>query len=125
MRLLLDTHTLLWSLDGDQRLGHKWADEIVNRDNEVFFSAASIWEMVIKAAPGKLRVDSVKVPGTLLAEGFTELPVSGRHAAEVANLAPHHRDPFDRLPVAQCRVEAMQLPTSDNTPSLFTATASF
>lgn len=115
MRLLLDTHVLLWCMSGDRRLREESAALVRDPANDVYFSAASVWEVAIKAALGKLRVDTGELLRNLAAEGFSELPVFGRHAAEVAALPAHHRDPFDRLLVAQSRVESLRLLTDDKT----------
>jgi PIN domain nuclease of toxin-antitoxin system len=113
VRLLLDTHIVLWCLSGDRRLGRSAADLIRDPATDVFFSAASIWELAIKAALGKLRASTDEVLRNLAAEGFSELPVLARHAAAVASLPLHHRDPFDRLLVAQSRAESLRLMTGD------------
>jgi PIN domain nuclease of toxin-antitoxin system len=115
MRLLLDTHLLLWALADPDRLGIALRDLIENPENEVLFSAASIWEIAIKTGLG--RVDFTVRPeevtrGAILA-GFTELPVRAEAAAQVADLPPHHRDPFDRLLVAQAIVGPLRLYTAD------------
>jgi PIN domain nuclease of toxin-antitoxin system len=115
MRLLLDTHLLLWALADPDRLGITLRDLIENPDNEVLFSAASIWEIAIKTGLG--RVDFTVRPeevtrGAILA-GFTELPVRAEAAAQVAYLPPHHRDPFDRLLVAQAITGPLRLYTAD------------
>ena len=110
-RLLLDTHLLLWAVSAPQKLSlatRKRLDAC-----EVFISAASIWEVSIKAAIGKLDAD----PAALLAEiepaGFRLLPVTGEHAAAVARLPPIHNDPFDRMLVAQAKTEPLLLLTND------------
>lgn len=110
-RLLLDTHLLLWAVSAPRKLSlatRKRLDVC-----EVFVSAASIWEVSIKAALGKLDAD----PAALLAEiepaGFRLLPVTGEHAAAVARLPPIHNDPFDRMLVAQARTEPLLLLTND------------
>lgn len=111
VRLLLDTHLLLWALASPRRLSTKARALVINE--EVFVSAASIWEISIKAAIGKLRADPVEVLAALEPAGFWELPVTGAHAAGVARLPVHHRDPFDRLLVAQAVTEPMRLLTND------------
>jgi len=110
-RLLLDTHLLLWAVSAPQKLSlatRKRLDAC-----EVFISAASIWEVSIKAAIGKLDAD----PAALLAEiepaGFHLLPVTGEHAAAVARLPTIHNDPFDRMLVAQAKTEPLLLLTND------------
>jgi PIN domain nuclease of toxin-antitoxin system len=113
VRVLLDTHVLLWCLGGDRRLDRKTAALLRSPATDVFFSAASVWELAIKASLGKFRGDLEEVLRVLETEGFGELPVTARHAAEVSTLPLHHRDPFDRLLVAQGRVEGLRLYTDD------------
>ncbi len=109
--LLLDTQILLWALADSRRLTRE-ARRLIDA-HHVFVSAASIWEVAIKASLGKLDADPAAVREALAPSGFDELPVTGTHAAGVASLPPHHRDPFDRLLVAQSRAEGMLLLTSD------------
>jgi PIN domain nuclease of toxin-antitoxin system len=110
-RILLDTQLVLWAVGGNRRLPRE-ARRLIDR-SEVFVSAASIWEMAIKSALGKLDADATAVNEALTPSGFEALDVSGEHAAYVARLPPHHRDPFDRLLVAQSVLEALTLVTSD------------
>ena len=115
MRLLLDTHILLWALDDPGRLDLATRDLLEDAANEVLFSAASIWEIAIKVCLG--RADFPVRPETIAdsarATGFIELPVRAATAAQVANLPLHHRDPFDRLLVAQAMAEPARLFTAD------------
>ena len=112
-RLLLDTHVWLWWQADDARLGTR-TRRLVQRASEVRFSAASAWEIAIKVAIGKLKLPKNADIGVELAEsGFLELPVAIAHAEEVRSLPPLHRDPFDRLLVAQARVEGLTLVTAD------------
>jgi PIN domain nuclease of toxin-antitoxin system len=115
VRLLLDTHVLIWALVEPQRLAAKVRAELEDPDNAVLFSAASAWEMAIKSALG--RADFQVSPETLVraaeATGFVELPVRSAAALKVASLLPHHRDPFDRLLVAQAMTEPALLYTAD------------
>lgn len=110
-RLLLDTQIVLWALTDHRRLPRE-AKRLIN-DHETIVSAASIWEIAIKVSLGKLEADPATVRQALEPSGFDELPVTGEHAARVAGLAPHHRDPFDRLLVAQSLVEGLVLITAD------------
>ena len=110
-RLLLDTQVVLWALGGHRRLSGE-ARRLINK-HESFVSAASIWEIAIKAALGKLDADPEAVRQALDPSGFGELPVTGEHAASVARLPAHHRDPFDRLLVSQSLVENLVLLTAD------------
>jgi PIN domain nuclease of toxin-antitoxin system len=111
VRVLLDTHPLLWALSAPARLPPAARRLIQGAD--VYVSAASIWEISIKAALGKLTADPNEVLAALEPAGFLSLPVTGDHAARVASLPPLHRDPFDRLLVAQALTEPMRLVTND------------
>ena len=115
MRLLLDTHLLLWALGAPERLDAATRELIEDPDNEVLFSAASIWEIAIKAGLGRVdfAVRPTAITRAALATGFGELPVRAEVAARVADLPPHHRDPFDRLLVAQAMAEPVRLYTAD------------
>ena len=115
MRLLLDTHILLWALIEPGRLGPDARDQIEDRANTVLFSAASVWEMSIKAALGRadFQVSPAAIVAAALAAGFEELPVRSDAALVVATLPHHHRDPFDRLLVAQAMREPASLLTAD------------
>lgn len=113
MRLLLDSHVLLWWLDGDERLGQVAVDAIADGGNDAIVSVATLWELTIKQGIGKLEIDG-DLRTHLTEEGFTELPITGSHADAVGDLPPHHRDPFDRMLVAQARVEGLTLVTADS-----------
>ena len=112
MRVLLDTHLLLWALAAPSKLSAR-ARRLVD-ESEVYVSAASIWEVSIKAGLGKLQADPHEVLAALESAGFELLPISGQHAASVADLPPIHRDPFDRLLIAQALTEPMHLLTNDS-----------
>ncbi len=112
MQLLLDTHVLLWSLAGDDRLGDRAVDLIEDGRNVVYVSAASIWEISIKRSLGKLRVPG-DVPTEVDAASFIRLPISFEHAVEVAALPDLHADPFDRMLIAQARTDRLTLMTDD------------
>jgi PIN domain nuclease of toxin-antitoxin system len=116
MRLLLDTHLLLWAAGEPRRLSRKARGLIADESNALFFSSASIWEVAIKGSLGRadFQVDAGQLLQGLLANGYEELAVSGRHAAQVAHLPPLHADPFDRMLVAQARAEGMTLLTADD-----------
>ena len=110
-RLLLDTHLLLWAVSAPQKLSlatRKRLDAC-----EVFVSAASIWEVSIKAALGKLTADPAELLAEIEPAGFTLLPITGEHAAAVAKLPAVHADPFDRMLVAQAKTEPLLLVTND------------
>ena len=111
MRLLLDTHLLLWALGSPSRLSVDVRDQLDAA--EVYVSAASIWEISIKSALGKLQADPASVLSALAPAGFALLPVLGEHAVAVERLPPIHRDPFDRMLVAQAICEPMRLYTRD------------
>jgi len=116
VRLLLDSHLLLWTAADDARLTAEARVAIEDADNEVYFSAASIWEIAIKSALRRkdFRVDVSVLRASLPQSGFVELPVTADHAAAISRLpSGHHRDPFDRLLVAQSIVEPMVLLTND------------
>lgn len=115
MKLLLDTHLLLWSAVGSERLSAEARRLIESPETELFFSAASIWEVAIKDALGRadFQMDPRLLRRGLLDNGYLELPVTGVHAAEIGLLPPLHGDPFDRILVAQARVEGFMLLTAD------------
>ena len=117
MRLLLDTHVLLWAAGEPERLRPSARFLIEDPENEPHFSAASLWEVAIKSGLGRddFRVDPRVLRRALLEHGYTELPITGAHAVAVDLLPPIHRDPFDRLLVAQAQIEAMTLLTADTT----------
>lgn len=112
MRLLLDTHVLLWWLADDPRLAATARAAIASPEDEVRVSAASIWEMVIKQALGKLQLPD-GFAEVLASEDLLPLPVTAAHALAVGRLPLLHHDPFDRLLVAQCQVEGLTLVTAD------------
>jgi len=111
VRILLDTHLLLWALGAPSRLpaaARRLIDEA-----DVFVSAASIWEISIKAALGKLTADPREILAALEPAGFLSLPIVGEHAVRVMSLPPVHRDPLDRLLIAQALTEPLRLLTDD------------
>ena len=115
MRLLVDTHLLLWAAASSRRLPRGARALIEDPANEVYYSAANIWEIAIKSALRRkdFRVDVPALLAALPRMGFVELAVTGAHAARVVQLANIHRDPFDRLLVAQSVVEPLTLLTND------------
>lgn len=111
-RLLLDTHTALWWVSDDGRLSHPARRALADEDNEVLLSAVVVWEIAIKRGLG--RIDAPRtLPERLLAGGATAVPVLLDHAAAVEELPEHHRDPFDRLLVAQAGIERASIVTGD------------
>jgi PIN domain nuclease of toxin-antitoxin system len=111
-RLLLDTHTLLWWLADTPALGPASRAFIAEPGNVVFVSAASIWEISIKRALGKLSAPE-SLDSILEEEGFEALPIEVFHAEQAGTLPLHHRDPFDRMLVAQAQAEGLTLVTAD------------
>lgn len=116
MRLLLDTHAFLWWVADDEALSNAARKAISDPSNECLVSTASAWEIAIKVSIGKLSLGSdVRrfLPEQLAANGFSALPVSVAHAARVASLPFHHRDPFDRLLAAQALEERIAVVSRD------------
>ena len=113
MKLILDTHAALWWLSGDRRFGAAAETELTDASNRVFLSAAVVWEVALKRSLGKLDAPE-DLAATLLAGGAHPLPIGLDHAAAVETLPRHHRDPFDRLLIAQARQERATLVTSDD-----------
>lgn len=112
MRMLLDTHIFLWAVTDSPRLSPAARTRILQAQ-AVHVSSASLWEIAIKTSLGKLDADLSQLLAVLGPSGFTELPVSAAHAARVRDLPFHHRDPFDRLLVAQALHEPLLLLTAD------------
>lgn len=112
MQILLDTHVVLWALSGDDRLDRRAVELITDGRSVVFVSAVSVWEITVKRSLGKLRAPT-DVVGAIDRAGFEHLPLSLQHAEAVAELPPHHRDPFDRMLVAQARCDQLTLMTHD------------
>ncbi|WP_328799517.1 type II toxin-antitoxin system VapC family toxin [Sandaracinobacteroides hominis] len=117
MKLLLDTHLLLWTAGAPDRLSAQARERIGAPESILHFSAASLWEIAIKSSLGRedFAVDPSILRRALLDNGYTELPITSAHAAGVTSLPPIHRDPFDRLLVAQAMIEGMLLLTADAT----------
>jgi len=112
MRLLLDTHIFLWYLAASRKLTKPVLTRIEMAD-VVFVSAASIWEAAIKIKQGRLEADIDELYEGIASSGFVELPISAKHSAIAANLPEHHRDPFDRMLIAQAMAEPLKLLTAD------------
>ncbi len=118
MRLLLDTHLLVWWFV-DRRISRRATELIRDPANQLYASAASVWEVAIKAALGKIEVKPDALLAGLRDGGFQELAVSSRHATQVGLLPLHHRDPFDRLLVSQSLCESMSLLTDDRVLAVY------
>ena len=120
MRLLLDTHVLVWVAEQPSRILPTAQALIEDPANDLFFSSASIWELALKAnlarapRPDDLQADSRLLQRQLIANGYTELPVTGDHGVTAAELPPIHKDPFDRILIAQAEVEGLVLLTADS-----------
>ena len=116
MRFLLDTHTFLWWLDGDRRLSMKARRAIADNENTVLVSAASAWEITTKARLGKLPgalAVAADVAAAVDSQGFESLDITLRHAQRAGSLAHAHRDPFDRVLVAQSQLAHLKLISND------------
>ena len=117
MRLLLDTHALLWWLDGSRRLSRKARAAIGDEANSVFVSAASAWEITTKARLGKLpgAVDvAADVAGCVAGQGFSAMDITILHAQRAGRLPGDHRDPFDRMLIAQAQLEDLPIVSDDD-----------
>ena len=113
MNVLLDSHAFLWWLAEDPRLTDGARQAIADPAAIVYVSAATIWELAIKAALGKLDLDSADLVGEIEENDFIELPMTARHAFAAANLPRHHEDPFDRMLIAQGQLEDLTIVTRD------------
>lgn len=115
MRLLLDTHVALWALTDDPRLSQRARALIADPENDVLVSAASVWEVAIKHALGRgdMPISGDQALDWFRQAGYQLLPIAPEHAAAVEHLPDHHRDPFDRMLVAQATAEPLRLLTHD------------
>lgn len=115
MKLLLDTHVLLWAAGEPDKLSETSRLLLQDETNDLFFSSASIWEIVIKRGLGRddFRVDPLRLRKMLVMNGYTEISVASDHALAVDGLPPLHKDPFDRILLAQARTEGLSLITAD------------
>ncbi len=115
MRILLDTHTLIWHREGDSRLSRTAGRIIADSGNQIVISIASLWEIAIKRSLGKLEI--TKSPGEILAVyqsgGAELLPISPEHVMAIESLPHRHRDPFDRMLIAQAKTENLAIITKD------------
>lgn len=112
MRLLLDTHALLWAVSDPDELTERARDVLRDGRNEVLGSAASVWEIAIKRSLGRLTAPDDLGP-VLAAASFDPLPISLEHAILAGSLPPHHRDPFDRMLIAQAQLGSLTIVTRD------------
>lgn len=121
MNLLLDTHVLLWAAGNPERLSERAASQLTDENNTLYFSAASLWEIVIKTGLGRedFRVDAHLLRRGLLENGYLELPILTQHVMAVAHLPDLHKDPFDRMLVAQAQSEGYLLLTADERVALY------
>lgn len=121
MKLLLDTHILLWSAGQPDKLSEKARSLLLDSTNILFFSAASIWEIVIKRGLGRddFKVDPLRLRKQLVINGYEEVTVSSDHALAVDILTGLHKDPFDRILIAQARTEGMLLLTGDRQVAMY------
>ncbi|MCP4361772.1 MAG: type II toxin-antitoxin system VapC family toxin [Chloroflexi bacterium] len=113
MNLLLDTHAFLWAIDDNPKLSQRARAAIVDGNNVVFVSAATAWEISIKKGIGKLKVPQGDYLEELRLHRFTPLNITTEHALAIDGLPHHHKDPFDRMLVAQAKVENLTLVTHD------------
>ena len=113
MRLLLDSHAFLWWLQDSPRLGRDARRLVADPKSIVHVSAATVWELSIKATLGKLHVDRADLPAEIAANGFVELPITAAHAWHAGRLPPTHEDPFDRMLIAQAQLEELTVLTHD------------
>jgi len=121
MRLLLDTHLLVWAMGEPERLPAGCAAMLEDPSNSLVFSVASLWELVIKQALGRpdFNLEPSLLRQALLGGGWQELPIEASHALAVSHLPPLHSDSFDRLLLAQAQVEGLLLLTADSQLSLY------
>jgi PIN domain nuclease of toxin-antitoxin system len=115
MRFLLDTHILLWAAGSPEKLSQQAKSIIEESENELFFSAASLWEISIKKGLGRadFKVDARVLRRALIDNGYQELNITGLHSVSVEDLPDIHKDPFNRILLAQAKVEGFTLLTSD------------
>ena len=119
MKILLDTHTLLWWLGNDPRLGPNARQSLRTVSNEIWVSHVSLWEIAIKISIGKLRADPVLATAAVKDRGWNLLEMRVEHLSAMIQLDHHHRDPFDRMLVAQAICEGAILMTEDNKLSVY------
>lgn len=113
MKLLLDSHAFLWWLAEDPKLSAGARQAVADPSSTVLVSAATVWELSIKASLGKLELDGADLVEEIEENDFVELPMSARHALAAAILPRHHDDPFDRMLIAQAQIEGLTIVTRD------------
>ena len=113
MRLLLDTHSLIWAVSAPARLGNHLQAVLIAEDTEVFVSAATAWEISIKRALGRIEFPLERFASIMRQMGFTLLPIQVKHAIAAGGLPRHHHDPFDRMLIAQAQMETLILVSVD------------
>jgi PIN domain nuclease of toxin-antitoxin system len=115
MRLLLDTHILLWAAGVPDKLSKSVRSMLLDESNSLYFSSASIWEIVIKRGLGRkdFKVDPLRLRKQLIANGYQEVSIISDHALGIEQLPKFHKDPFDRVLIAQAKAEGLTLLTSD------------
>lgn len=113
MKLLIDTHILLWWLTDDEKLSENARQLIITPDNDIYISLASLWEIQIKAMAGKLKADLKAIIQQLPENNFQQLPIHANHLLALGKLPRHHQDPFDRILIAQAIHEPMHLLSHD------------
>ena len=125
--ILLDTHLLLWAAVGSEQLADDTIDRLEDKNAQLLFSAASIWEVVIKSGLGRedFNVDAALLRRGLLDNGYQELPITSAHALAVGRLPNLHRDPFDRILAAQANDEGIELLTADKTLAAYPGPITF
>ena len=119
MKLLLDTHALVWWLSDDRRLGQGSRTLIADPGNDILVSVVSLWEIVVKLRVGKLEADIGAIERAIVRDGFRRLAITPAHLAVLADLPLHHRDPFDHLLVAQALDEDALLVSEDQNMPLY------
>lgn len=113
MRLLIDTHVLLWQLADDQRFKKRWRTVLEDDATQIFVSDVSLWEIVVKVRTGRLSIDIEEVEEEVVAFGYLPLAIKRVHIRELKRLPLVHRDPFDHLLLAQARVEGLTMLSDD------------
>jgi PIN domain nuclease of toxin-antitoxin system len=119
MNLLLDTHIFLWAIDDSPNLSPAARAAILDGQNVVYVSAATAWEISIKRSIGKLKIPQDDYLEELRLHRFTPLSITTEHALAVEDLPPHHKDPFDRMLIAQAQMERLTIVTRDQRLSLY------